>query len=167
MDARLNFYGNTLGARFSHQIHAAAAVVADSILPHSTQELVRIRASQINGSSFCTDIHSRDSARAGETPLRLNLIAAWREATVFSDAERAALALTEQGTRLGRSKVRESDDVWATARRHYDDDQLAALVSQIALINTFNRLNAITRQPAGHDELVMLHERENPSGQRT
>jgi alkylhydroperoxidase family enzyme len=99
--------------------------------------------------------------------LRLNLIAAWREATVFSDAERAALALTEQGTRLGRSKVGESDDVWATARRHYDDDQLAALVSQIALINTFNRLNAITRQPAGHDELVMLHERENPSGQRT
>ena len=167
MDARLNFYGNALGVRFSHQIHAAAAVVADSMLPHSTQELVRIRASQINGSSFCTDIHSKDSARAGETPLRLNLIAAWREATVFSDAERAALALTEQGTRLGRSKFGESDDVWATARRHYDDDQLAALVSQIALINTFNRLNAITRQSAGHDELVMLHERENPSDQRT
>ena len=86
---------------------------------------------------------------------------------MLSDAERAALALTEQGTRLGRSKVGESDYVWATARRHYDDDQLAALVSQIALINTFNRLNAITRQPAGHDELVMLHEHENPSGQRT
>jgi AhpD family alkylhydroperoxidase len=133
MDARLNFYGNTLGAKFSQQIHAAAAVVTDSILPHSTQELVRIRASQINGSSFCTDIHAKDSARNGETVLRLNLIASWREATVFTDAERAALELTEQGTRL-------------------------------ALINMFNRLNVITGLPAGQDELVKLHERENPSG---
>jgi AhpD family alkylhydroperoxidase len=167
MDARLNFYGNTLGVKFSQQIHAAAAVVTNSMLAHSTQELVRIRASQINGSSFCTDIHSKDSARTGETPLRLSLIASWREATVFTDAERAALELTEQGTRLGCSVGGVSEDVWANACSHYDDDQLAALVSQIALINSFNRLNVITGQPAGHDELVKLHDRENPSGQRT
>jgi AhpD family alkylhydroperoxidase len=156
-----------VGAKFFLQIHAAAAVVTDSMLPDSTQELVRTRASQINGSSFCTDIHSKDSARTGEKPLRLNLIATWRMATVFTDAERAALELTEHGTRLGSSMGGASEDVWANACRHYDDDQLAALVSQIALINTFNRLNVITRQPAGHDELVKLHERENPSGQRT
>jgi AhpD family alkylhydroperoxidase len=167
MGARLSFYKNATGAKFSAQIHAAAAVVTDSTLPHSTQELVRIRASQINGSSFCTDIHFEDAARTGEKPLRLNLIAVWREATVFTDAERAALELTEQGTRVGSVIGGVSDDVWANVCRHYDDDQVAALVSQIALINTFNRVNAITRQPAGQDELVKLHERAYPPGRPT
>jgi len=95
MGVRLNFYGNTLGARFSRYIHAAASVVTDSTLPHSTQELVRIRASQINGSSFCTDIHSKDAMRGGEVLARINLIATWREASVFTDSERLALELTE------------------------------------------------------------------------
>ena len=165
MDTRLNFYGNTLGARISQQIHAAAAVVVGSTLPHTTQELVRIRASQLNGSSFCTDIHFKDSLHNSETLLRLTLIAAWREASVFTDAERAALELAEHGTRLGISTGGVSDDVWATARRHYDEDQLAALVSQIALINTFNRTNVITRQRAGNEDLVAVHERENPAAQ--
>ena len=163
MGARLNFYKCATGAKFSTQIHAAAAIVTGSTLPHSTQELVRIRASQINGSSFCTGIHIEDAARTGEKPLRLNLIAAWRGATVFTDAERAALELTEQVTRVD-STGDVSDDVWANVCRHYDDDQAAALVSQIALINTFNRVNVITRQPADRDELVKLHEREYPSG---
>jgi len=167
MDARLNFYGNTLGARFSQQIHAAAAVVVGSTLPHTTQKLVRIRASQINGSSFCTDIHFKDSLRSGETLLRLTLIATWREASVFTDAERLALELAERGTRLGTSTGGVSDDVWAMARKHYDEDELSALVSQIALINTFNRINVITRQRAGNDDLVTLHERENPTAQAT
>jgi AhpD family alkylhydroperoxidase len=164
MDARLNFYANTIGAKFSKQIHAAAAVVSDSALPHSTQELVRIRASQINGSSFCTDIHSRDAAQAGQTSPRLNLIAAWREAKVFTDAERAALELTEQGSRLADAAGGVSDDVWANVCKYHDDDELAALVAQIALINTFNRMNVITRQPAGDNQLVMLHEREYQPG---
>ena len=167
MDARLNFYGNTLGARFSQQIHAAAAVVVGSTLPHTTQKLVRIRASQINGSSFCTDIHFKDSLRSGETLLRLTLIATWREASVFTDAERLALELAERGTRLGTSTGGVSDDVWAMARKHYDEDELSALVSQIALINTFNRINVITRQRAGNDDLVTLHERENLTAQPT
>ncbi len=164
MGARHSFYKNATGAKFAAQIHAAATVVTDSTLPHSTQELVRIRASQINGSSFCTDIHFEDAARTGENPLRLNLIAGWREATVFTDAERAALALTEQGTRVGSAIGGDSDHVWADVRRHYDDDQVAALVSQIALINTFNRVNVITRQTAGNDELMKLHAREYPMG---
>jgi AhpD family alkylhydroperoxidase len=167
MGVRLNFYGNTLGARFSRNIHAAASVVTGSTLPHSTQELVRIRASQINGSSFCTDIHSKDAMRGGEVLARINLIATWREASVFTDSERLALELTELSTRLGNSVRNVPDDVWTHARGHYDEDQLAALVAQIALINTFNRINVITGQPAGNDDLVKLHERENPTDRGT
>jgi len=85
----------------------------------------------------------------GETSLRLNLVAAWREATVFTEAERAALELTEQGTRIADAAGGVSDDAWQDAAKHYDEDQLAALVCQIAVINAFNRGNVISRQPAG------------------
>jgi AhpD family alkylhydroperoxidase len=149
MDARLNFYGNPVAAGFAKHISAAGKAVTDSTLPAATQELVKIRASQINGCAFCTDMHTKDAAHAGETSVRLNLVAAWREATVFTDAERAALELTEQGTRLADAAGGVSDDAWAAAAKHYDEDQLAALVSLIALINTYNRMNGITRQPAG------------------
>ena len=86
---------------------------------------------------------------AGETQLRLNLVAVWREATVFTDAERAALELTEQGTRIADAATGVTDEAWASAAKHYDDDQLAALVSLSAEINASNRLNVITAQPAG------------------
>ena len=130
-------------------IVSAGKVISDSTLPHATQELVKLRASQINGCGFCTDMHSKDAALAGETPQRLYLVAAWREATVFTEAERAALELTEQGTRIADAAGGVTDDAWANAAKHYDDDQLAALVSLIALINTFNRMNVIVQQPAG------------------
>jgi alkylhydroperoxidase family enzyme len=94
-------------------------------------------------------MHTKDAAHAGETSIRLNMVAAWRDATVFSDAERAALELTEQGTRLADGAGGVSDEVWANAAKHYDDDQLAALVSLIAVINAYNRLNVIVRLPAG------------------
>ena len=81
--------------------------------------------------------------------MRINLVAAWREATVFTDAEKAALELTEQGTRLADAAGGVTDEAWANAAKHYDEDQLAALVSLIALINTYNRINVITRQPGG------------------
>jgi alkylhydroperoxidase family enzyme len=81
--------------------------------------------------------------------VRLNLVAAWREATVYTEAERAALELTEQGTRIADAAGGVSDDAWANAAKHHDEEQLAALVCLIALINTYNRLNVITRQPAG------------------
>ncbi len=123
--------------------------MSDSALPAATQELVKIRASQINGCAYCTDMHTKDAAHAGETQVRLNLVAAWREATVFTDAERAALELTEQGTRIADAAAGVTDEAWANAAKHYDDDQLAALVSLIALINTYNRVNVIIRQPAG------------------
>jgi len=109
---------------------------------------VELRASQINGCGFCVDMHSKEAAHAGETSVRLNLVSAWREATVFTDAERAALELAEQGTRLADG-TGVSDEVWETAAKHYDEEELAALVSLIALINAWNRMNVITRQPAG------------------
>jgi alkylhydroperoxidase family enzyme len=86
---------------------------------------------------------------AGETPTRINLVAAWREATVFTDAERAALALAEEGTRLADVAGGVTDETWADAAKYHDDEQLAALVCAIAQINVYNRLNVIIRQPAG------------------
>jgi len=94
-------------------------------------------------------MHTKDAAQAGESQLRLNLVAAWREATVFTEAERAALELTEQGTRIADAAGGVTDEAWANAAKHYDEEQLVALVALVALINTYNRLNVITRQPAG------------------
>lgn len=149
MDARLNFLENSITAKVVKHINAATKVVSDSSLPTATQHLVEIRASQINGCGFCTDMHTKDAAHAGETSVRLNLVAAWREATVFTEAERAALELTEQGTRIADAAGGVTDEAWENAAKYYDEDQLAALVSLIALINTYNRLNVIVKQPAG------------------
>ena len=149
MDARFNLLGNDVAARFGKYLNSAGAAVTKSALPAATQELVKIRASQVNGCSGCTDMHTKDAEHAGESRVRLNLIAAWRDATVFTDAERAALELTEQGTRIADAAGGVTDDAWANAAKHHDDDQLAALVCLIALINTYNRLNVIVRQPAG------------------
>jgi AhpD family alkylhydroperoxidase len=149
MSPRLNYFGNTVAMSFMKYINSAGKAVTDSSLPAVTQELVKIRASQINGCGYCTDMHTKDAAHAGETQQRLNLVAVWREATVFTDAERAALELTEQGTRIADAAGGVSDEVWANAAKHYDDDQLAALVSLIALINAYNRMNVINQQPAG------------------
>jgi len=149
MEPRLNLLGNTVAAKFAKYINSAGAVVSNSTLPAATQELVKIRASQINGCAACTDMHTKDAEHAGESSVRLNLVAVWREAKVFTEAERAALDLTEQGTRIADAAGGVTDEAWANAAKHYDDDQLAALVSLIAVINTYNRINVITRQPAG------------------
>ncbi|MCX4462346.1 carboxymuconolactone decarboxylase family protein (plasmid) [Streptomyces sp. NBC_01340] len=149
MEARLDLLGSPLVTKSLRHLVSAGRVTADSALPAATQELVRLRASQINGCGFCTDMHTKDAAHAGETSVRLNLVAAWREATVFTDAERAALELTEQGTRIADAAGGVTDEAWANAAKYYDEEQLAALVSVIALINAFNRLNVIVRQPAG------------------
>ncbi len=148
MDARLNIFGNPTADKFLKHIVSAGRVLAGSSLPHTTLGLVDLRASQINGCGFCTDMHIKEAIAAGESQQRLNLVAAWREANCFSEAERAALELTEEGTRMADGRG-VSDEVWANAAKHYDEDQLIALVGQIALINTFNRLNVITQQPAG------------------
>ncbi|WP_329557213.1 carboxymuconolactone decarboxylase family protein [Streptomyces sp. NBC_00696] len=155
MDARINFFGNGLAGKVMRHLNSAGKAVAPA-LPVPTQELVKIRASQINGCGFCTDMHTKDAVAAGETQLRLNLVATWREATVFTDAERAALELTEQGTRIADSSTGVTDDAWAAAAKFYDEDQLAALISLIAIINAYNRINVINRQPAGDYQVGMF-----------
>ncbi|WP_416968900.1 carboxymuconolactone decarboxylase family protein [Streptomyces sp. 4F14] len=149
MEARLNLFGNQLFGKVLRHVNSAGKAVTDSTLPAATQELVKIRASQINGCGFCTDMHTKDATAAGEDATRLHLVAAWREATVFTDAERAALALAEEGTRIADAHGGVSDEVWQDATKHFDEDQLVALVSLIALINAYNRANVIVRQPAG------------------
>jgi AhpD family alkylhydroperoxidase len=149
MDARLDLAASPVGGRLVKYLISAEKAVSESTLPPATRELVKIRASQINGCGYCTDMHTKDAAHAGETPTRLNLVAAWREATVFTDAERAALELAEQGTRIADAAGGVTDEAWANAAKHYDEEQLAALVAQIAIINAFNRANVIVQRPAG------------------
>ncbi|MEV7069618.1 AhpD family alkylhydroperoxidase [Streptomyces canus] len=148
MEARLNVFTSPLAGKLLKHFAAAGKVVTDSGLPMTTQELVKIRASQINGCGFCLDMHTKEAAAAGETAQRLHMVAAWREAKVFTEAERAALELAEQGTRLADG-TGVPDEVWENAAKHYDEEQLLALVSLIAVINAFNRLNVMTQQPAG------------------
>ncbi|MFF3174845.1 carboxymuconolactone decarboxylase family protein [Streptomyces sp. NPDC057900] len=155
MNARLKLLESPVAGKALKHIIAAGSALAESTLPLATQELVKLRASQINGCAGCVDMHTKEAAHAGETAVRLNLVAAWREATVFTDAERAALELAEQGTRIADAAGGVPDEVWANAAKHYDDDQLAALVCVIAVINTFNRLNVITQQPAGDYQVGM------------
>ncbi|AGM07773.1 carboxymuconolactone decarboxylase family protein [Amycolatopsis sp. WAC 04169] len=149
MEPRVNLFENEVVLKYVKRLGAANRPIEESSLPHATQELVKLRASQINGCGFCTDMHSKDAAHAGETSVRLNLVAAWREANVFTEPERAALALTEEGTRIADAHHGVSDDTWAQVRKHYDDEQIGALIALIAAINAYNRLNVIARTPAG------------------
>ena len=148
MESRINPMGNEIGAAWAKHIISSNKIIAGSTLPKAVQELVKIRASQINVCGGCLDMHTKDAAAAGESALRINLVGAWRETTVYTDAERAALELTDQGTRLADSSG-VTDEAWANAAKHFDEDQLMALVGLICLINAFNRLNVITRTPGG------------------
>jgi AhpD family alkylhydroperoxidase len=132
-----------------HGIQALLKATRQGGVPQAVLELVHLRASQINGCSFCVDSGARSAKKAGETDERLFAVAAWREAPYFTDAERAALALTEAVTRLADRADPVPDEVWEEAVRHYDEQGLAALILMIATTNLFNRLNATTRQMAG------------------
>jgi AhpD family alkylhydroperoxidase len=118
-------------------------------VPPKTLALVHLRASQINGCSFCVDGGAREAKKAGEIDDRLLAVAAWREAPYFTDAERAALALTEAVTRLSDRSDPVPGEIWNDATRYYDEPALAALILSIATTNVFNRLNVTTRQVAG------------------
>ena len=118
-------------------------------VPDVTRKLVHLRASQINGCSVCVDMHSRELRQAGEPDARLFAVAAWRDAPYFTDAERAALSLTEAVTRLCDRPDPVPDEIWDEAARHYVEQALAALIISIATVNVWNRLNASTRQVAG------------------
>ncbi|GAA1586481.1 carboxymuconolactone decarboxylase family protein [Kribbella sancticallisti] len=149
MEARMNLMANPVAAKILKYLHSAGKEIKGSTLPVATQHLVTLRASQINGCAVCTDMHSKDAAHAGDSATRINLVAAWREAPQFSDAERAALELTEQATRIADAAGGVTEEAWLDAAKHYDEDQLAALVCLIAFINTANRLNVAVQQPVG------------------
>ncbi|SED45768.1 alkylhydroperoxidase AhpD family core domain-containing protein [Streptomyces sp. 3213] len=151
MDARLNFFASPTAGKAAKQFMAVGRSLKNSELPALTQELVALRVSQINGCAVCIDMHTKEAAEAGETSVRLNLVAAWREATVFTEAERAALELAEEGTRVADAADGVSDEVWAHAAEHYDDEQLTSLVILVSFMNSVNRLNIITRQPCAGD----------------
>lgn len=148
MQPRLNLYANPIAASFAKRLVTASKVIDDSGLAPATHELVKIRASQINGCSFCVDMHTKDAAHAGEDATRINLVAAWREATVFTEEERAALALTEEATRIADGGG-VSEQTWELVRKYYDDNQIGGLIAAIAAINAWNRMNAIAHTPAG------------------
>ncbi|GLX04886.1 carboxymuconolactone decarboxylase family protein [Microbispora sp. NBRC 16548] len=156
MEPRIDLMANELGARIAKRIYTVALAIQQSPLPQATQDLVMLRASQINGCGFCIDCHTKDAMAAGESAVRLHLVAAWRESTVFTEAEQAALALTEEGTRIADAHHGVSDETWDRVRKHYDDDQIVALVSLIAMINANNRLNVIVRNPGGSYEPGMF-----------
>jgi AhpD family alkylhydroperoxidase len=130
-------------------LQAFGGVAEKSDVPAKTLGLVHLRASQINGCSFCVDMHSRELREAGEPDERIWGVASWRESPYFDDAERAALTLAEAGTRLSDREDPVPDEVWEEAARHYDEAELTSLVLLIAAINAWNRLNVLTRQPAG------------------
>jgi AhpD family alkylhydroperoxidase len=156
MELRFDLMTNELGAKFAKRFGNASLVIMQSPLPMTTQELVSLRVSQINGCGWCVDLHTKEAASAGETAVRLNLVAAWRESIVFSEAERAALALAEEGTRLADAHQGVSDETWAEVRKLYDDEQIAALVSLVAQINAANRLGVIVHQQGGSYEPGMF-----------
>lgn len=152
MEPRLDLMTNEFAAKVGKRFAAVSVVIQGSSLPRDLQELVMLRASQINGCGWCVDLHTKEAAAAGETAVRLHLVAAWRESTVFTEAERAALALAEEGTRLADASEGVSDETWGRVREHYDEDQTAALVYLVAMINAANRLGVIVRNRGGSYE---------------
>jgi AhpD family alkylhydroperoxidase len=161
MEPRFDLMTNQLGAKVAKRIYNVSLAVEQSSLPKATQDLVALRISQINGCGWCVDIHTKEATAAGEAAVRLHLVAAWRHSTVFSEAERAALALAEEGTRLADACDGVSDETWAQVRKHYDDDQIAALVSLVAMMNASNRLSVIVNYQGGAYEPGMFDSMSN------
>jgi AhpD family alkylhydroperoxidase len=126
---------------------AADTALRQGPLDVRVRELVKLRASQMNGCAFCVDMHAREARRLGEPEERLHHLVVWRESPLFSAAERAALAYTEAATVLAPGGV--SDDVWEAAEAAFEPEALAALVAQVALINAFNRISVPLRTPPG------------------
>ncbi|PSK98011.1 AhpD family alkylhydroperoxidase [Murinocardiopsis flavida] len=129
-------------------MRAFAKAVADLGLEPSLEELVKIRASQINGCAYCIDMHTIDAEALGETPQRLYALSAWRETPFFTARERAALALTEAATLIAEDGV--PDEVYEEAAEHFDETELAALIWLVAVINSWNRAMITARATPGN-----------------
>jgi AhpD family alkylhydroperoxidase len=149
METRIDFSSSKILQEFTKRLNATWAAAPEGTLPSGLANLVLTRASQINGCAVCVDMHTKEAEHHGETSVRLNLVAAWRDANVFTDAERAALELTEQATRIADAAGGVTDEAWANATKFYDADQLAALVTTIAVINAYNRFNVMLKNQGG------------------
>jgi AhpD family alkylhydroperoxidase len=145
MAARLD-YGKA-SPEATRALYALEMFVKGSGLDHSLLELIKLRASQINGCAFCVDMHWKDARAAGETEERLYMLSAWEEATVYSDKERAALALTEAVTLVSQTHV--PDAVYEEAKKHFSDKELTNLIVAISTINAWNRLSITFRAEPG------------------
>jgi len=131
--------------------------VGESGLEHSLLELVRTRASQLNGCAFCLDMHSKDAIAAGETPQRLFALSAWRDAPFYTERERAALAWTEAVTHVGPSGI--PDDVYRATRLQFDERQLVDLTMAIVAINGWNRLAIAFHSPEAGSHVAIARKR--------
>jgi len=128
--------------------HLYEAMYASGVAA-STLELVHLRASQINGCSACLDAGVETAQKAGVSVEKLLATSGWTESPLFTDAEKAALALTEAATRLADNPGAVTDEIWAQAAQHFDDNQLNGIVLMLATTNFFNRINTTLRVPAG------------------
>ena len=147
MQARMNHPVFVLPEAMNAMLALNKAV--EGKLAHKTMKLVHLRASQINGCSVCVDMHARELQQAGVPVEHIFAVAAWRETPYFSPAERAALALTEELTRLADKSDVVPDALWDEVRAHHNETELAALLLSISAINVWNRLNAGIRQVVG------------------
>ena len=132
--------------RSAPELHKAVLALDAAVsLDPRLRELVRLRASILNGCTFCIQLHSQDALKAGEQPHRLFALAAWEEAPFFDARERAALRFTDAVTHLHVGHV--PDEVWAEAAEHFPEDELAQLLFAIVAINALNRMAIATRKP--------------------
>ncbi|MEO8820659.1 MAG: carboxymuconolactone decarboxylase family protein [Ginsengibacter sp.] len=115
-----------------------------SQLPALLRELIKIRSSQINGCAYCIDMHTEDAIKLGETPRRIFALSAWKESPLFSEEERAILQLTEEVTMISNHGV--SDETYNTVLKFYSENQMAQILMQIVIINSWNRIAVSTNQ---------------------
>jgi AhpD family alkylhydroperoxidase len=152
MEPRIDLMQNELGGKLAKRLFAVHTLLQQTGLSQTTQNLVMLRASQINGCGNCIDIHTKEAAAEGETATRLHLVAGWRHSTVFTEEEQAALALTDEATRLSERPGGVSDETWERAAKYYDENQLIGLVTLIAMINATNRMAVTLNQLGGSYE---------------
>jgi AhpD family alkylhydroperoxidase len=149
MEARMGNPAMVVPGALKALIAVSTAALEAGGLPKELHELVNLRSSQINGCGVCVHGHAEDLRKAGESEEKITLVAAWRDAPFFTDAERAALALAEAVTRAADRGELVSDELWSEVSEHYTEEQIASLLLTISSVNVWNRINAATRQVAG------------------
>ncbi len=146
MKARVDF-AKVIMPKAMQALYPTTKYVNSSGLEHRLLELVKMRTSQLNGCAYCIDMHTKDARAAGETEQRLYLLDAWRETSLYTERERAALEWTEAVTRIADGHV--PDDVFAVARAHFSEEELVNLTIAVIATNGFNRLNIAFRPEVG------------------